>query len=128
MLLLLACCFIRKISPVMPGLFWRKNHPTHQIIEAFLKQHGPLPTRRYTYSEIVKATDSFKIKLGQGGYGSVYKGKLQDGRLIAVKVLSESKGSCEELINEIASISRTSHVNVVSLLGFCFHGSKRVYA
>ncbi|KAJ4972660.1 hypothetical protein NE237_005834 [Protea cynaroides] len=70
-------------------------------------------------------TNSFRDKVGQGGYGGVFKGKLADGRLVAVKVLNESKGNGEEFINEVASISRTSHVNVVSFLGFCFDGSKR---
>ncbi|XP_030960543.1 PR5-like receptor kinase [Quercus lobata] len=50
---------------------------------------------------------------------------LPDGRLVAVKVLCESKGNGEEFINEIASISRTSHVNVVALLGFCYEKKKR---
>ncbi|KAJ9682854.1 hypothetical protein PVL29_018726 [Vitis rotundifolia] len=70
-------------------------------------------------------TDSFRNKLGQGGYGTVYKGNLPDGHLVAVKVLSEPKGNGEEFINEVASISRTSHVNIVTLLGFCFEGHKR---
>ena len=70
-------------------------------------------------------TSSFKDRVGEGGYGAVYKGKLLNGDLVAVKVLSETKGNGEEFINEIASISRTSHVNIVSLLGFCFQGSKR---
>ena len=70
-------------------------------------------------------TKSFKDKLGQGGYGGVYKGKLQDGCFVAVKVLKESKGNGEEFLNEVASISRTSHVNIVTLMGFCFEESKR---
>ncbi|KAF3456101.1 hypothetical protein FNV43_RR00745 [Rhamnella rubrinervis] len=70
-------------------------------------------------------TLSFQEKLGQGGYGGVYKGKLLDGRLVAVKVLNTTKGNGEEFINEVASISRTSHVNIVTLLGFCLEGSKR---
>ncbi|XXG71873.1 hypothetical protein AAC387_Pa07g1101 [Persea americana] len=69
-------------------------------------------------------TNSFKDKLGEGGYGGVFKGKLKDGRLVAVKVLNNSKGNGEEFINEVASIGRTSHVNIVTLLGFCFEGSK----
>lgn len=71
-------------------------------------------------------TNSFKNKLGQGGYGSVYKGRLQNGSLVAVKILSKLKGDGDEFINEVASISMTSHVNIVSLLGFCLEGSKRV--
>ena len=70
-------------------------------------------------------TNSFRNKLGQGGFGSVYKGRLPDGRVVAVKILSELKGNGEEFINEVASVSQTSHVNVVSLFGFCFQGSKR---
>ncbi|KAF3431909.1 hypothetical protein FNV43_RR26645 [Rhamnella rubrinervis] len=69
--------------------------------------------------------NNFIDKIGQGGYGSVYKGKLKNGRLVAVKVLNKSKGDVEGFINEVATISRTSHVNVVSLLGFCFEGPKR---
>ena len=65
-------------------------------------------------------TNSFEDKLGQGGDGGVYKGKLQDGCLVAVKVLIESRGNGEEFINEVASISRTSHVNIVTLMGFYF--------
>ncbi|XP_028768289.1 rust resistance kinase Lr10-like [Neltuma alba] len=70
-------------------------------------------------------TSCFKEKLGQGGYGSVFKGKLMDKSLVAVKLLNETKGNGEEFINEVASISKTSHVNIVALLGFCLEGSKK---
>ncbi|KAF3581437.1 hypothetical protein DY000_02033453 [Brassica cretica] len=52
-------------------------------------------------------------------------GKLRDGSNVAVKVLKDSMSNCEDFINEVASISQTSHVNIVSLLGFCYEGSKR---
>jgi interleukin-1 receptor-associated kinase 1 len=70
-------------------------------------------------------TKSFAHKLGQGGNGTVYKGRLPepDGREVAVKMLKEAKVDGEEFVNEVASISRTSHVNVVTLLGFCLEGS-----
>ncbi|KAL7610152.1 hypothetical protein Lser_V15G11764 [Lactuca serriola] len=70
-------------------------------------------------------TNSFKIKLGQGGFGSVYKGALTNGSLVAVKILSELKGNGEDFINEVASVGRTSHVNIVSLVGFCCEGHQR---
>ncbi|KAG7981114.1 hypothetical protein I3843_05G215400 [Carya illinoinensis] len=105
--------------------FWKKESVSHQNIEDFLKSFGPLTIRRYSYSDIKKMTNFSKEKLGQGGYGGVYKGKLQDGCLVAVKVLKESRANGEEFINEVASISRTSHVNIVTLMGFCFEGSKR---
>ncbi|XP_029125430.1 rust resistance kinase Lr10-like [Cajanus cajan] len=103
-----------------------KENPTYLMIENFLKQHGHLSAKRYSYLEVKKMTNSFRYKLGQGGYGSVYKGRLQNGSLVAVKILSKLKGDGEEFINEVASISMTSHVNIVSLLGFCLEGFKRV--
>ena len=94
-------------------------------MEAFLRNYGTLAPKRYSYSELKKMTKNFKEKLGQGGYGSVFKGNLLDGRLVAVKVLEKSKGNGEEFVNEVSSIGMTSHVNVVTLLGFCFEGPKR---
>ena len=123
--MVIICCFKRQFSSIQIIKFWKKETLIHKSVEAFLKNHGPLGIRRYSYSDIKTMTNSFKDKLGQGGYGGVYKGKLQDGSLVAVKVLKESKGNGEEFINEVASISRTSHVNVVTLKGFCFEGSKR---
>ncbi|KAL7131792.1 hypothetical protein ABFS83_12G028600 [Erythranthe nasuta] len=94
-------------------------------MEKFVLQHGSLALKRYKYSEIKKMTKSFNEKLGRGGYGSVYKGVLPDGTLVAVKVLIETDSNGEEFINEVASISRTSHVNIVNLLGFCYTRNKR---
>ncbi|MFQ6633956.1 hypothetical protein Gotur_012040 [Gossypium turneri] len=70
-------------------------------------------------------TNKFLDNLGQRGYGKVYRGKMSEDRFVAVKVLNESKGNGEDFMNEIVSISRTSHVNIVTLLGFCFEKSKR---
>ncbi|KAF6171466.1 hypothetical protein GIB67_017990 [Kingdonia uniflora] len=124
-LIILAClCWRRKYSSVNPIVF-RKISKKFEKVEEFLRNNGSMAPKRYTYSDIRRMTDSFKEKLGQGGFGSVFKGKLLDGRLVAVKVMRESKSDREDFINEVASISRTSHVNVVSLLGFCFDGSKR---
>ncbi|XP_062151789.1 PR5-like receptor kinase [Alnus glutinosa] len=97
-----------------------------QIIDKeFIKKFRSEAPKQYTYSDVKKLTNSFKEKVGQGGYGVVYKGKLPDGRMVAVKILSASKGNGEEFINEVASISRTSHVNIVTLLGFCYERTKR---
>jgi hypothetical protein len=118
-------CFRRKFSSNKIIFFWKKKSPTHQAVQTFLRNHRPLAIRRYSYSDIKKITNFFRDKLGEGGYGGVYKGQLQDGCLVAVKVLKESRGDGEEFINEVVSISKTSHINIVSLIGFCFEGSKR---
>ncbi|KAL5727306.1 hypothetical protein ACHQM5_000516 [Ranunculus cassubicifolius] len=70
-------------------------------------------------------TNFFDKKIGQGGYGSVFEGKLRDGSFVAVKILNESKGDGDEFLNEVVTIGRTNHVNVVRLLGFSIDGSKR---
>ncbi|XP_044976717.1 LEAF RUST 10 DISEASE-RESISTANCE LOCUS RECEPTOR-LIKE PROTEIN KINASE-like 2.1 isoform X1 [Hordeum vulgare subsp. vulgare] len=94
-------------------------------IESFLQKNGTVHPKRYTYAQVKRMTRSFAEKLGQGGFGAVYRGGLSDGHQIAVKMLKDFKTDGEDFINELASISRTSHVNVVTLLGFCLEGSKR---
>jgi len=96
-----------------------------QDIEVFLEDHGTLAQKKYRFSEVKKMTNNFTVKLGEGGFGVVYKGELRNGYHVAVKILSASKGNGKDFINEVASISRTSHVNVVQLLGFCLEGKKK---
>ncbi|KAF7848083.1 hypothetical protein BT93_L2311 [Corymbia citriodora subsp. variegata] len=104
---------------------WSKKMNGFDKFEVSFENHGMSIPRRYSYAEIKRMTTSFNEKLGQGGYGSVYKGNLPNGRHVAVKILSKLRGDGEEFINEVNSISRTSHVNIVQLLGFCFHKTKR---
>ncbi|KAM0822109.1 hypothetical protein ACQ4PT_071721 [Festuca glaucescens] len=87
--------------------------------------YGPLAPKRYMYSEVMKITSSRSDQLGKGGYGVVFKGRLHDGCLVAVKFLHDCKGNGNEFVNEVISIGRTSHVNIVNLFGFCLEGSKR---
>lgn len=97
----------------------------YDIIEEFLQSQNNFAPIRYSYSDIKKITNGFKEKLGQGGYGSVYKGKLRSGHLAAVKMLDKSSENGQDFINEVATIGRIHHVNVVRLIGFCAEGSKR---
>lgn len=99
----------------------RRKH--ERELEEFIRDYGaPIPMRRYSYQEIKKMTFSFRDVLGRGGFGGVYKGKLSDGRLVAVKILNPLKRRGGEFFNEIVSISRTSHRNIVTLLGYCLDG------
>ncbi|ESR61587.1 hypothetical protein CICLE_v10017728mg, partial [Citrus x clementina] len=93
-------------------------------LEKFLHNQQSWMPKRYSYPEIIAMTNHFTHKLGQGGFGSVYKGQLHTGGLIAVKMLENSKFSAEEFINEVSTIGRIHHVNVVQLLVFCSEGSK----
>ncbi|KAL4294867.1 hypothetical protein AHAS_Ahas18G0271000 [Arachis hypogaea] len=78
---------------------------------------------------ISMATSNFWIenKIGQGGFGPVYKGKLSDGRQIAVKRLSRSSGQgVTEFINEVKLIAKLQHRNLVRLLGCCIQGQEKL--
>ncbi|KAK8977811.1 hypothetical protein V6N11_000138 [Hibiscus sabdariffa] len=103
----------------------RRHLSMDDTIETFLQSQNNFVPIRYSYFEIKRMTESFKVKLGQGGFGSVFKGKLRSGRLVAVKMLGKSKANGEDFISEVATIGRIHHVNVVQLVGFCVEGSKQ---
>ncbi|XP_038972575.1 rust resistance kinase Lr10-like [Phoenix dactylifera] len=103
----------------------RKHRSMDRRIENFLNDYRNSMPIRYSYRHIKKMTNQFKEKLGQGGYGSVFKGKLTTGRPVAIKILEKAKGNGQDFINEVSTIGRIHHTNVVQLIGFCFHGSNR---
>ncbi|OWM83539.1 hypothetical protein CDL15_Pgr013020 [Punica granatum] len=78
---------------------------------------------------IAKATDNFSYlnKIGEGGFGPVYRGQLPNGKEIAVKRLSEnSRQGSDEFKNEALFIARLQHRNLVKLLGCCIDGEERM--
>ncbi|WRX16937.1 Protein kinase domain - like 10 [Theobroma cacao] len=94
-------------------------------IEKFLEDHRSLKPSRYSYADIKRITNQFKEKLGEGAYGTVFKGTLSSEIHVAVKILNSSIGDGEEFINEIGTMGRIHHVNVVRLVGFCADGFRR---
>ncbi|KAF1874915.1 hypothetical protein Lal_00007531 [Lupinus albus] len=83
----------------------------------------------FDLSSIAAATDNFSTdnKLGQGGFGSVYKGQLSNGLTIAVKRLSKFSGQgIEEFKNEVVLISKLQHRNLVRILGCCVQGEEKM--
>ncbi|XP_047339742.1 LEAF RUST 10 DISEASE-RESISTANCE LOCUS RECEPTOR-LIKE PROTEIN KINASE-like 2.1 [Impatiens glandulifera] len=127
--LLLLLCFCYCWRKMRWGGISNSTRDDEQI-ELFIRNHETMFPTRYSYSDIKRITNSFREKLGKGGYGTVYKvykGQLlgNDNSLVAVKILNETKESGEDFVNEVSSISRTSHVNIVNLLGFCLDRGKR---
>ncbi|XP_016648125.1 PREDICTED: probable LRR receptor-like serine/threonine-protein kinase At1g07650 [Prunus mume] len=86
-----------------------------------------LQTGFFTFKQIKAATNNFDPlnKIGEGGFGSVYKGILLDGTIIAVKQLSsKSKQGNREFVNEIGMISGLQHPNLVRLYGCCIESNQ----
>lgn len=83
----------------------------------------------FTYQDLASATGNFASSnlIGQGGFGYVHKGVLQDGTEVAIKQLKAGSGQGErEFQAEIQTISRVHHRHLVSLLGYCITGSQRL--
>ncbi|XP_027062640.1 cysteine-rich receptor-like protein kinase 10 isoform X1 [Coffea arabica] len=84
---------------------------------------------QYSLTEIQIATNNFSVdnKIGEGGFGRVYKGVLGNGQEVAVKRLSRSSGQgAEEFKNEILVVAKLQHRNLVRLLGFCLEGEEKI--
>lgn len=82
-----------------------------------------------SFSQVKNATDNFSTenKLGEGGFGPVYKGNLQNGQVVAVKRLAANSGQgLPEFKNEILLIAKLQHRNLVGLLGCCIDGEEMV--
>ena len=103
----------------------KSQRENRKKIEKFLEDYRALKPSRYSYADIKKITHQFKDKLGQGAYGTVYKGKLSNEVFVAVKILNDSKGNGDEFINEVATMGTIHHVHVVRLVGFCADRFKR---
>ncbi|CAL4987034.1 unnamed protein product [Urochloa decumbens] len=85
--------------------------------------------RVYDFLQVLEATNNFseENKLGQGGFGPVYKGRFHDGLEIAVKRLASHSGQgFREFKNEIELIAKLQHTNLVRLLGCCSQGDERL--
>ncbi|XP_034203553.1 rust resistance kinase Lr10-like [Prunus dulcis] len=91
-------------------------------IERFLEDYIAQKPSRYSYADIKRITNQFKDKLGQGAYGTVFKGKLSSELLVAVKILNNSNENREDFTNEMGTMGLVHHVNVVRLVGFCADG------
>ncbi|WJX31942.1 receptor protein-tyrosine kinase [Trifolium repens] len=91
--------------------------------------HGDFELPIYDQATILKATNNFSFnnKLGEGGFGPVYKGILLDGQEIAVKRLSKSSGQgSKEFKNEVILCAKLQHRNLVKVVGCCIEGDEKI--
>nr|PNR50651.1 hypothetical protein PHYPA_009837 [Physcomitrium patens] len=110
----------KKPGPLAPFLCTICKHKTPEFGK---------PVRRFSYAELCNATDYFNHRnyLAQGGYGSVYRGTLPEGQLIAVKQhkIASSQGD-DEFCAEVEVLSCAQHRNLVTLIGYCVENHKRL--
>ncbi|KAH7840769.1 hypothetical protein Vadar_021351 [Vaccinium darrowii] len=110
------------LTLVILFIIWWKTFPGSSTSREQDLRELDLQTGLFTFKQIKAATNDFDInnKIGEGGFGSVYKGILLDGSVIAVKQLSsKSKQGNREFVNEIGMISGLQHPNLVRLYGCC---------
>ncbi|KAL5983358.1 hypothetical protein ACLOJK_017442 [Asimina triloba] len=115
------------ITSIFAFIMWRLRRRRIDEDEEFLSLTAKPNT--FSYSELRNATDDFSPanKLGEGGFGSVYKGILSDGKVVAVKLLSvASRQGKSQFVTEIATISAVQHKNLVKLYGCCIEGDNRL--
>ncbi|XP_048561573.1 LEAF RUST 10 DISEASE-RESISTANCE LOCUS RECEPTOR-LIKE PROTEIN KINASE-like 1.2 [Triticum urartu] len=109
----------KKRSASMDGLI-REGSPLASLRKEFNGLAGSPCTHIFTYEELDAATDGFgnANELGAGGFGTVYKGVLRDGSVVAVKRLyKNSYKGVEQFANEVDILSRLRHPNLVALYG-----------
>ncbi|XP_050266307.1 putative receptor protein kinase ZmPK1 [Quercus robur] len=82
--------------------------------------------RKFTYTELKKATKSFTEEIGRGAGGIVYKGVLSDNRVAAIKRLHEANQGEDEFLAEVSIIGRINHMNLIEMWGYCAEGKHRI--
>ncbi|KAH9748246.1 cysteine-rich receptor-like protein kinase 10 [Citrus sinensis] len=119
--LFVAClCFLRRRAKKKYNAMPEENADNDLTI---------LESLQFDFETIEVATNKFSTdnKLGEGGFGEVYKGVLPSGQEIAVKRLSASSGQgAQEFKNEVVLVAKLQHRNLVRLLGFCLEGEEKI--
>ncbi|PNX93797.1 LRR receptor-like serine/threonine-protein kinase HSL2 [Trifolium pratense] len=82
--------------------------------------------RKFSYSELKKATKGFSQEIGRGAGGIVYKGVLSDTRVVAIKRLHDANQGESEFLAEVSIIGRLNHMNLIGMWGYCAEGKHRL--
>ncbi|XP_058098452.1 LRR receptor kinase BAK1-like [Magnolia sinica] len=120
-------------APAIAFAWWRRRKPQEHFFDVPAEEDPEVhlgQLKRFSLRELQVATDSFSNKniLGRGGFGKVYKGRLADGSLVAVKRLKEERTPGGELQfqTEVEMISMAVHRNLLRLRGFCMTPTERL--
>uniref|UniRef100_A0A3B6KIG6 non-specific serine/threonine protein kinase n=1 Tax=Triticum aestivum TaxID=4565 RepID=A0A3B6KIG6_WHEAT len=105
-------------------LFFRKSNMPKSMEDGYKMIRNQF--RRFTYRELSEATGKFKEEIGRGGAGIVYRGVLEDKKIVAVKKLTNVQQGEEEFWAEVTLIGRINHINLVRMMGFCSEGKNRL--
>ncbi|KAG2572550.1 LRR receptor kinase SERK2 [Panicum virgatum] len=119
--------------PAIAFAFWRRRKPEEHFFDVPAEEDPEVhlgQLKRFSLRELQVATDNFSNRnvLGRGGFGKVYKGRLTDGSLVAVKRLKEERTPGGELQfqTEVELISMAVHKNLLRLRGFCMTPTERL--
>nr|AEC46975.1 somatic embryogenesis receptor-like kinase [Ananas comosus]AFA53652.1 somatic embryogenesis receptor-like kinase 1 [Ananas comosus] len=120
-------------APAIGFAWWRRRKPQEHFFDVPAEEDPEVhlgQLKRFSLRELQVATDGFNNKniLGRGGFGKVYKGRLADGSLVAVKRLKEERTPGGELQfqTEVEMISMAVHRNLLRLRGFCMTPTERL--
>ncbi|KAE8009130.1 hypothetical protein FH972_005583 [Carpinus fangiana] len=120
-------------APAIALVMWRRRKPEDHFFDVPAEEDPEVhlgQLKRFSLRELQVATDNFSNKniLGRGGFGKVYKGRLADGSLVAVKRLKEERTQGGELQfqTEVEMISMAVHRNLLRLRGFCMTPTERL--
>ncbi|TKY51507.1 G-type lectin S-receptor serine/threonine-protein kinase [Spatholobus suberectus] len=116
---------------VFEGGLWLWCYRNRQGFRGFAAQYTLLEYAsgapvHFSYKELQRSTKGFKEKLGDGGFGAVYKGTLANQTVVAVKQLEGVDQGEKQFRMEVSTISSTHHLNLVRLIGFCSEGRHRL--
>ncbi|GAB2212903.1 hypothetical protein Drorol1_Dr00020905, partial [Drosera rotundifolia] len=115
------------VAFVVVIIIWRRHRSDDRVNREIVLKGLDLKTGLFTFRQLKAATDNFDPvnKIGEGGFGTVFKGTLLDGSHIAVKHLfARSSQANRQFVNEIGIISGLNHPNLVSLYGCCAEGNE----
>ncbi|XP_028204119.1 G-type lectin S-receptor-like serine/threonine-protein kinase At4g27290 isoform X1 [Glycine soja] len=124
-LALLLLCIILCLSKK----YIKRRRTTTDLVAGHRNHNEDQAPPLFEIDTILAATNNFSIenKIGEGGFGPVYRGKLAHGQEIAVKRLSKtSKQGISEFMNEVGLVAKLQHRNLVSVLGGCTQGEERM--